>query len=260
MRERATMDSISTRDERSREADSLEPPMPIAIPIFTRRARSIPVALTSCLLAMLLVTGCGGDGGGGTSTTYTIGGTVAGLSGKVVLQNNGVNNLALSTDGTFTFPGTYPNGTAYDVTILTQPMGEHCAVTSATGMVSSAPVTATTVTCQNRGLALFAGNPFGAGAADGTGAAASFSEPTSVATDSTGNVYVADFNNDTIRKVSPSGVVTTLAGMPGAMGSADGAGAAARFDGPAGVAVDGAGNVYVADLGNNTIREIKIGR
>ena len=250
------MDSISTGDERSREADTSKPPRLIAIPIVTRRVRSIPVALTSCVLAMLLVTGCGGDGGGGTSPTYTIGGTVAGLSGTVVLQNNSAGNLTMSTDGTFTFAGTYANGTAYNVTILTQPMGEHCAVTSASGMVSGAPVTAPTVTCQGPGLALFAGNPFGAGAADGTGAAASFWEPTSVATDSAGNAYVADFSNDTIRKVTPSGVVTTLAGMPGVMGSADGTGAAARFDGPVGVAVDGAGNVYVADSANNTIRKI----
>ncbi len=61
-----------------------------------------------------------------------------------------------------------------------------------------------------------------------------------------GNFYVAD-ENDTIEKVTPEGVVTRLAGSPGVAGSADGIGSAARFTVPVGVAVDGAGNVYVAD-------------
>jgi sugar lactone lactonase YvrE len=94
------------------------------------------------------------------------------------------------------------------------------------------------------------------GSVDGTGAAASFNLPTGVAVDSAGNVYVADQNNSTIRKVTAAGVVTTLAGTANADGSADGIGAAARFDHPTGVAVDSAGNVYVADRGNSTIRKV----
>jgi hypothetical protein len=76
-----------------------------------------------------------------------------------------------------------------------------------------------------------------------------------VAVDSAGNVYVADTFNDTIRKATPEGVVTTLAGLAGSSGSADGTGSAARFYNPSGVAVDSASNVYVADSGNNTIRK-----
>jgi hypothetical protein len=94
------------------------------------------------------------------------------------------------------------------------------------------------------------------GSADGTGSAAQFAGPESVAVDSAGNVYVADTGNDTIRKVTPGGVVTTLAGLAGSPGSADGTGSAARFNGPEGVAVDSAGNVYVADTGNDTIRKV----
>jgi len=75
-----------------------------------------------------------------------------------------------------------------------------------------------------------------------------------VAVDSAGNVYVADSNNCTIRKITPTGVVTTLAGLAGSWGSADGTGSVAQFNCPFGVAVDGASNVYVAD--GSTIRKI----
>ncbi|MHB8521357.1 MAG: NHL repeat-containing protein [Limisphaerales bacterium] len=99
-----------------------------------------------------------------------------------------------------------------------------------------------------------------AGATDGTGSDARFggpeAGPTGVAVDIAGNVYVADFGNFTIRKVTPAGAVTTLAGVPGSRGSADGTGSAAWFDRPYGVAVDGAGNVYVADAHSQTIRKV----
>ncbi|WP_428329271.1 NHL repeat-containing protein [Mucilaginibacter sp.] len=93
------------------------------------------------------------------------------------------------------------------------------------------------------------------GAANGTGTAATFNGPSGVAVDATGNVYVADFLNNQIRKITPAGVVTTLAGSTTA-GAVNGTGAAASFNGPRGVAVDASGNVYVADAGNNLIREI----
>jgi len=92
------------------------------------------------------------------------------------------------------------------------------------------------------------------GSADGTGAGASFNHPRGIAVDASGTVYVADTGNNTIRRITPAGVVTTLAGTPGATGTADGAGAAASFNGPQGTAVDAAGNVYVDDTLNDTVR------
>ena len=99
-----------------------------------------------------------------------------------------------------------------------------------------------------------AGSPGLWGSADGIGSAASFYDPYGVAVDSSGNVYVADLANCTLRKITPAGVVTTLAGMPGIAGGADGIGTVARFYQPFGVAVDASGKVYIADTYNYTIR------
>lgn len=95
-----------------------------------------------------------------------------------------------------------------------------------------------------------------AGSMDGTGAAAQFDTPNGLAIDTQGNLYVADTGNFTIRKVSASGVVTTIAGSAGIKGSSDGRGASALFSSPTGIAVDATGNLYVTDTGNNTIRKI----
>src|SRR5204863_4943410 len=94
------------------------------------------------------------------------------------------------------------------------------------------------------------------GGNDGTGIAARFNAPSGIAVDFGGNIYIADTANHVIRKMTPAGVVTTLAGLAGFPGNADGTGNAARFSSPQGVGVDGAGNVYVADTFNHTIRVV----
>lgn len=96
------------------------------------------------------------------------------------------------------------------------------------------------------------------GKQDGTGTAASFNNPTGIAVDVAGNIYVADVSNNLVRKITPSGVVTTLAGT-GGNGSVNGPGSQATFSNPSGIAVDGAGNVYIADLSNNLVRKITPG-
>ncbi len=104
------------------------------------------------------------------------------------------------------------------------------------------------------GISLLAGAVNIAGNADGVGASAGFSSPRGLAVDKAGNIYVVDGGNATIRKISPTGAVTTIAGVAGVKGSADGIGAAARFTDPQQIAVDKDGNLYVTD--NNTVRKI----
>lgn len=105
-------------------------------------------------------------------------------------------------------------------------------------------------------VSTFAGSAGNAGSADGLGSAARFNYPTNVAVDAAGNVYVADTTNNTIRKITPAGLVTTLAGSPGSSGSADGSGPAARFNAPYALAVDGSASVFVTDFANHTVRKV----
>ena len=94
------------------------------------------------------------------------------------------------------------------------------------------------------------------GAADGFGPAARFNYPAGVAVDDAGFVYISDAWNHTIRRISPSGMVTTLAGQAGNYGHRDGPAAEALFDDPCGIAVDPTGIIYVAERGANVIRRI----
>ena len=102
----------------------------------------------------------------------------------------------------------------------------------------------------------FAGTTGGAGFVDGSGSAARFRFPEHLTLDKAGNIYVADTYNETIRKITPSGMVTTLAGSAGQSGSIDGTGSTARFNSPSSAVTDSSGNIYVADSANNTIRKI----
>jgi sugar lactone lactonase YvrE len=91
---------------------------------------------------------------------------------------------------------------------------------------------------------------------DGSATEARFVRPRALAIDRLGNVFVGDEDSHVIRKITPAGVVTTLAGLAGEKGSQDGVGAAARFFSPRGLATDAAGNVYVMDTNNHTVRKI----
>jgi sugar lactone lactonase YvrE len=101
-----------------------------------------------------------------------------------------------------------------------------------------------------------AGQPEIAGSSDGIGTAARFSFIEGLVFDTSGNLFVSDTQNYTIRKITPTGSVSTFAGSPGQNGSYDGSGNAARFFEPTGIAIDNNGNLYVADMFNSAIRRL----
>lgn len=94
------------------------------------------------------------------------------------------------------------------------------------------------------------------GSADGPGTTARFSVPTDIVSDPAGNLYVADSGNHTIRKISPTGVVSTFAGAAGMAGTIDGVGATARFNAPGALALDDAGNLYVSEPFTCLVRKV----
>ncbi len=144
--------------------------------------------------------------------------------------------------------------TVHSVTAAMNGDSFQCVITNASGSVTTTPVTLVVSTPLI--VSTLAGQAGTSGTADGAGSAVRFHDPADVAVDSTGNIYVADTANHTVRKVTLAGVVSTLAGQALTPGSANGSGSAARFNHPSGLAVDGAGNVYVADTDNETIRRI----
>jgi streptogramin lyase len=103
-------------------------------------------------------------------------------------------------------------------------------------------------------ISIVAGSATESGYTNATGTAARFNSPTGIAVDAAGNLYVADVENDTIRKITPAGVVTTLAGAPNSEQHVDGPGDRARFIAPLALAIDSSGTLFVAD--NMRIRSV----
>lgn len=112
------------------------------------------------------------------------------------------------------------------------------------------------VPTDTRQKTLLAGGGSESGFTNGTGSEARFNYPGHIAIDASGNIYVADSENHAIRKITPAGVVTTIAG--GTEGSADGTGTAASFNGPMGIAIGPDGHLYIGEWGNHTIRKITL--
>lgn len=206
----------------------------------TRVVKITRTILMSC--ALLILGGCGGDGGsGGSTATYTVGGTVSGLTGSgLVLSNNGGDNLTVAANGTFTFETALPTGTAYSVTASMQPANpnQNCMVRNGTGngSITNADITTVVVICVNVGrfayvansvsnnvsaytidattgaLTAVTGSPFGAG-----------TFPTIVTLHPSGKfAYVANYSSDNISSYSidaTTGALTTVAGSPFGAGS-----------------------------------------
>lgn len=109
---------------------------------------------------------------------------------------------------------------------------------------------------ENGVVTTFAGLAGSSGQVDGSGAAARFNSPRGVTIDTSGNLYVADYSGHTIRKVMPTGDVTTFAGTPGVSGLVDGPAGQAKFKNPADLVFDSEGNLYVTEFSGHTIRKI----
>ncbi len=217
------------------------------------RVTATRAGLIGAFFLLAFAVACGGDSHIGELLTVTpdTANVVAGTTQSFAVSGQGTSNTAvawsvdegssggsISADGVYTAPRTRG---MYHVRAVS---------TAGRNRFGTATVNVTGA------LALVAGEVGGAGSVDGAGSAARFYGPFGVASDTPGNVYVADLFNNTIRKVTPAGVVSTFAGLAGSIGSSDGPGSAARFSFPTGVAVDAGGTVYVADYGAHTIRKI----
>jgi mucin-19 len=180
------------------------------------------------------------------------------------------NTVRVNLDNLTNTTGTTNTLTVNATVLITNYVGTNTAPSTntvyATNSVSNtiitfkAGLTTTNVTTVTNGWMVITLAGSAQGATNGTNALARFNAPEGIAVDGNTNLYIADTGNNTIRKVIPvSGpvwVATTLAGTAGTSGSADGNGTNALFNGPAGLALDAGGNLYVADQGNETIRRI----
>jgi sugar lactone lactonase YvrE len=193
---------------------------------------------------------------------------ISSLTLEVAVAGRGVKTIALAPDGG-AFPSTgsvileLPD-TSQDVAVTARSIDGACRVFTAQGSTHVAAHTQASLELVLGGRrawttsTLFAGSPGGVGAVDGTVAAARFYRPTAVVFDGA-NVYVADTNNNVVRRINlDAGVVSTLAGTFGVWGASDGQGAAAAFAGPSGLVLDGEGGLLVSDYGNNSIRRIDL--
>jgi hypothetical protein len=204
------------------------------------------------------------DAGNGNIATVTptsvSGNTVTAVSANITGLSSGTTYYCRvsATNATGTSNGTTLSFTTAAAAPSISYSGSPITLTVGTAMTSLAPVNVGGDPEPMQVSTLAGGSSTGA-FADGTGTAARFNLPSGVATDVSGNVYVADQNNHRIRMITSAGVVTTLAGG-GSVGSyADGTGTSARFLRPIGVTLDVSGNVYVADEGNHRIRKITSG-
>ena len=128
--------------------------------------------------------------------TYTIGGTVSGLSGTVVLQNNGGDDLTVTQDGSFTFSAALADASAYNVTVKTQPSGQTCTVSNGSGTISGANITNVTINSYNSGSLDISFDSNGIVVNDGAAGGHGFDKGNSITTDSNGKIIVTGYSNN----------------------------------------------------------------
>ena len=204
--------------------------------------------------------GYGGTNGLGTSASFKypegISFDSAGNVFVADVSNNSIRKIT-STGDTTTYSGTgtsgLENGYSGTIAMFSNPVAVSVISSGVVYAIDDYNSCIRKITTDGL-VSTFAGNS-ATGYVDGTGAAAYFNNPKGMAVDASGNIYVADTYNNRIRKITSSGVVTTIAG-DGTAGFLDGQGTAARFNNPWGITVDSAGNIYVADTKNYRIRKI----
>ena len=204
------------------------------------------------------------DGSGGSARFYGPQGVSIDSGGTLFIADTANHTIRKVTSGgsVSTFAGTASTSGITDATGLAAQFNGPQAVAVAnsgvayvadTGNHTIRKITAAGVTTTFAGVAGYAGSIDGTSPGDGTNIAHFFS-PAGIAVDSSGNVFVADTGNHTIRKITSGGVVSTIAGLPGVWGSSDGTNRAARFFQPRGLTVDSSGNIFVLDSGNHCVR------
>lgn len=206
-----------------------------------------------CLSAACLsLSGCGGDDGASPSTaTIQVGGSVSGLSAAGLVLANGSDTLAVASGATtFTMPKRVDGGASYAITISAQPAGATCLVQHGTGVVPTAGVTTVAVHCGPTWSTRTMAGGDAAGAADGTGASATFNAPDGLAPDDAGNLFVTDTGNGLIRKIGADGTVSTYAGQHDADGNA------APLQSPRGPVVDNDGNLVFANHDGGDVKAV----
>lgn len=204
--------------------------------------------------ALLLLSACGGGSNtdAAQSRSYSVGGSVTGLSGdRLTLQLNAGATLTVADGASGWTHGTaLANGSNYTVSISRQPAGQRCALTQASGVVSGADVTSVNVTCAPVSWVMSA---VAGGDSDGyvnaQGTQAKFYGPEGIVADSAGIIYVTDYQNHAIRKITADGTVTTVFDRSSH-------GSNTSFLNPMGLARDSQGNFFVSSSDYHVIYKI----
>ncbi len=210
------------------------------------------------MLVTSFIYGCSAGGGGNSTPTYTIGGTVTGLNGTLVLQNNGSDDLTITANGSFTFSTRLPDGSTYNVTILTQPTGQTCFIKNGSGTVSGSNVTNIEINCHDSGTLdptfgsngiVFHNNATGGNWRD---------RGNSVITDRQGRILVTGFSRNSsgdrdmvIWRFNPDGTLDTSFGTNGVVVHHNAAGGNGHDTGFS-IVLDSQGRILVTGYSENS--------